>query len=82
MKRIEAISTEEMMADAVRAAEGALRKWLPRCAVVVNVAWREQPPIPTSFGPQTVDYAMGSRVPRRYRKMMRESLLASAEEAR
>lgn len=61
----------EIMREATSAAEKVLRRWYPACSVVINVAWDN--------GARR--YAAGSRVPRRYHEMMRESLLASAEEA-
>jgi hypothetical protein len=62
----------EIMAEAVKAAEEVFKRHgMERAAVVVNVVWKDA----------DAQYGMGSKIPSRYRAMMRESLLMSGEEA-
>jgi len=64
-------SMDEICAEAVKAAEDVFKSHgIVRPAVVVNLAWKEP-----SNG-QT--YAIGTAVPRRYRRMMADSLAQSA----
>jgi hypothetical protein len=69
---------EDIIASAMKAIDSVLEEWgVPRPAVVINVVWQESPSDDDLF----TTFAMGSRAPSRYRKMMAESLRASAEEA-
>lgn len=65
---------EAICAEAVEAATTVLREYgIVRPAVVVNFAWKE---------PENGEiYAVGTRVPKRWRRMMADSLAESAEEA-
>lgn len=64
----------EIMAAAVKAAAAVFKQHgMDRPVIVLNVVWMD--------GDCGQQCAMGSKVPLRYRAMMRESLHMSAEEA-
>lgn len=70
---LSSVGMGDICAEAVAAATEVLKKYgINRPAVVLNVAWRED----------GMEYAIGSKVPNRYRALMADSLEASSEEAR
>lgn len=73
VQELRSVSMEDICAEAVKAATAVLKAHgIERPAVVVNFAWKDQ------GHPAT--FAVGSKVPKRHRRMLADSLAQSAEE--